>query len=108
LCKMQIAPDLQSDLNVRRAYTFLDIWGTDLGHFPNAMKSNVWRSFIVGLRSRLLSASLPCFPWNVTFALQVFSESLFGTSHKSGLIKDPNVPSLRPPALQTDQWLLQK
>jgi len=25
LCKMQIAPDLQSDLNVRRAYTFLDI-----------------------------------------------------------------------------------
>jgi hypothetical protein len=25
LCKMRIAPDLQSDLNVRRAYTFLDI-----------------------------------------------------------------------------------
>jgi hypothetical protein len=25
LCKMQIAPDLQSDLNVRRAYTFFDI-----------------------------------------------------------------------------------
>jgi hypothetical protein len=34
LCKMQIAPDLQSDLNVRRAYTFLDIGVADLGHFP--------------------------------------------------------------------------
>jgi hypothetical protein len=57
LCKMRIAPDLQSDLNVRRAYTFLDIWVTDLGHFPmrwRAMSEEVSLSvFVPGFSLRL-------------------------------------------------------
>jgi hypothetical protein len=61
LCKMQIAPDLQSDLNVRWAYTFLDIWVADLRHFPMRWRAMSEEVFIVRLRSRLLSASLPCF-----------------------------------------------